>query len=514
MKNIFPFHIACSALAFALLTSTINAAEITDANAQHAAIGIQDEPAGKPCPHTDNPGAQWFPQAGFGLFIHWGLSSVLTEHDPRVRDISWPMIVGAWKYKTITDTNEQERILREHDWNFDGKPPVITPNHYWAAAKDFNPQKYDPDKWIKAAKKAGFTYAVLTTRHHEGFALWPSKYGNFNTKNYMGGRDLVKPFVDACRKYGLKVGLYYSPPNWHFDRDYMNFMYYDSASRNPWLPSLDADLQPRTTNHTPEEMEKHIEDYNVLVKGQVEELLTRYGKIDMLWFDGSIPAPKNPDAPRLAQQEIRKLQPGIVLSPRYFHDGDYITFEGPKLKTDKKPNGWAEWCTTWTDGWDYQAGPFYSDGFILGNLAKARSLDINMLLGIGPDAQGEFSPVAYKNMAVVANWMKANQPAVIGADALPKGESSNVPATASGDKRYLFAIPQYRKAERAHDQDILPLTDSTLTLSGLVAAPKSVILLGDGKPVENEFKDGKLTVQLPAARRTKLPDVVAVELEN
>ena len=84
------------------------------------------------------------------------------------------MIVGAWKNKQFNDPKEQARIIRDADWNFDGKPPAITPNQYWSAAKDFNPRHYDPEAWAAAAKAAGFTYAVLTTRHHDGFALWPT----------------------------------------------------------------------------------------------------------------------------------------------------------------------------------------------------------------------------------------------------------------------------------------------------------------------------------------------------
>lgn len=507
MKNPFTRFIlpalACASLA--------HAAEITDAKAQHAAIGISDEPIGKLCPHTDHPDAQWFPQAGFGFFLHWGLSCVFDEKGKRVGDLSWPMIAGAWKNKTFTDPAEQTRIIKEGDWNFDGKPMTITPNQYWAAIDEFDPQKYDADKWIAAAKQAGFTYAVLTVSHHEGFALWPSDYGDFSTKNHMGGRDLVKPFVDACRKYGLKVGLYYSPPNWRFNRDFQNFLYFGTARDNPWMPELDGDLKPRTTQKTAEEKEKQLAAHNALIKGQVEELLTRYGKIDVLWFDGSIPPPKG-NEPRLTQQRIRELQPGIVISPRYFHKGDYITIEGPVLKAGRKPNGWAEWCTTWTKGWAYSPEPLYANGFILGNLAKARSLDINVLLGVGPDAQGELSPNAYQGMAVVADWMKLHKPSVIGAGALPKGEKANVPATASGNLRYLFACPQYKEDQRATDEDMLPLADATMTLRGLTAAPKSVVLLGDGRSVENDYKGGVLTVRLPVARRTQLPDVVKVEL--
>jgi len=497
-------------------------AEINDAKAQHGAIGIVEESSAKLIPHTQHPDARWFAQAGFGLFIHWGLSSVFDTRGERIGDLSWSMMVGAWKNRKFDDPADRERIIREADWNFDGKPPVITPNQYWAAARDFNPQRYDPDKWLAAAKAAGFTYVVLTTRHHEGFALWPSDHGDFSTKNFMGGRDLVKPVVDAARKHGLKVGLYYSPPDWHFDREYMNFMYYGTAALNPWLPELDADLKPRKQRKTPEQKARHLIEYNAMVKGQVEELLTRYGKIDLLWFDGSIPVPAG-DAARLTQSRVRELQPGIVLSPRYFRDGDFATFEGPALKPPPGSHQnaglqnrvardyWAEWCTTWTQGWAYNDAPFYANGAVLSNLALARSLNMNFLLGIGPDAHGELHPTAYSRMAEVATWMKANG-AAVQAGALPVGEQASVPATASDKRRFLFASPGFSKTERALDADLLVAADKHLVLEGLVAAPLSVTLLGDGQSVDNEYRNGTLTVRLPASRRTRLPDVVSVEL--
>src|SRR5690242_17228574 len=160
--------------------------ENATAKAEHDMIGAGKEEARS---HTMHPDAQWYPDAGLGLFIHWGIASV------KAMNISWPMIPGrALAAKRITDPAERERIIWEGDYNLNGKPNPITPNEYWEMARDFNPQKYDPDKWLKAAKAAGFQYVVLTTRHHEGFALWPSAYGNFDTKNYMGGRDLLKPY--------------------------------------------------------------------------------------------------------------------------------------------------------------------------------------------------------------------------------------------------------------------------------------------------------------------------------
>jgi alpha-L-fucosidase len=130
------------------------------------------------------------------LFIHWGISSV------RDLDISWPMITG-WGLATLKlGPEEIERVVRERDYSINSRRPVLTPDEYWSTAREFDPKKYDPEPWIEAAKEAGFTYAVFTAKRHEGFAMWPGKYGEFSTRNYMGGRDLVRPFVEACRKHG------------------------------------------------------------------------------------------------------------------------------------------------------------------------------------------------------------------------------------------------------------------------------------------------------------------------
>ncbi len=234
-----------------------------EARAEHSDIGVSNKTHPN-LSHTKHPDAQWFPEAGLGLFIHWGICSV------KAMNISWPMIPGrALAKQRITDPAERERIIREADYDLKGKPPSITPNEYWQMAKDFNPQKYDPDKWLKAAKEAGFQYAVLTTKHHEGFALWPSAFGDFNTKNFMGGRDLVKDYVEACRRNGLKVGLYYSGPDWYFDREYKDFLYGGGHNRNPEFPPLGPDLKPRTSSKPPEEIAKHQAQCAAMVNGQI-----------------------------------------------------------------------------------------------------------------------------------------------------------------------------------------------------------------------------------------------------
>lgn len=472
---------------------------------QHSEIGIPTV-KNPSATHTSHPDAQWYPEAGLGLFLHWSISSV------KEMNISWPMIPGKNLRSTrIADPAERERIVREKDFELKGKPWEMTPNQYWALAKDFNPGKYEPEKWCKAAKDAGFTYVVLTTRHHDGFALWPSAFGDFSTKNYMDGRDLVKPFVEACRKNDLKVGLYYSPPNWHFERDFKNFLSY-AATKNPEFPALDADLKPRQNSKSPEEIARHHAAYDAMVRGQIEELLTRYGKIDLLWFDGCQPTPNG--AKSITAAEIRKLQPGIVINPRLHGTGDFITYERD-LRTNKVATTWAEYCNTWALLWTYDTRPFRSNAFVLGQLALSRSLGINYLLGIGPDAQGELHPTAYKNMEVLAGWMKKNGDSVHSVKPLPSGESANVPATAKGRERFLFAIPKFNKSAGVpgmFDKDMLPPTDITFTLKGISQKPERVTLLDDASELPFEYAAKTVTVNLPATKRTKLVDVVRVTI--
>ena len=454
----------------ALLAQTPTAPD--NVGEEHAVIGVAASPA--KFEHTTHPGAQWFPDAGLGLFIHWGIASV------RAMNISWPMMEGR------------------------GKPgEQITPNQYWEQAKSFNPKKYDPDKWLRAAKAAGFTYAVLTTRHHEGFAMWPTKFGNFNTKTYMGGRDLVKPYVEAARRNGLKVGFYYSPPDWYFDRDYVNFSKREGAT----VP-LDADLKPRTATPDPAKLAAHQAEYAAMVRGQIEELLTRYGKIDLLWFDGHPPGQEGDDIIPIAR--IRQLQPAIVINPRLHKHGDYKTYER-KLTTDKVADSWAEFCNTWTNFWPHVAdAPFRAPGFVLGQYVTARALRVNYLLGVGPTSDGEFVAGIYDNMAVVAAWMKKNARAVRGTQPLPAAESGSVPATAAGRTRFLFAVPKFRD-KGMFEADRLPPGDETLSLKG-AGRPRSVKLLADGSTLKYTVANDVITVELPAGKRTTLVDVVAIDL--
>lgn len=469
---------------------------------EHSQIGIERQ-EGKE--HTLHPDAQWFPDAGLGLFIHWGISSV------RAMNISWPMIPGRPLGVTrIDNQDERNRIIRDMDYNLNGKKPEITPLEYWEMAKDFNPDEYNPELWIKKAKEAGFTYVVLTTKHHEGFALWPSAYGSFSTKNYMGGKDLVRPFVEACRKEGLKVGLYYTGPDWYFDKDYMNFMYHRVKSLNPEFPSLGTDLKPRTNTINPDDEKKHQALYARMVRGQVEELLTNYGKIDLIWFDGK---PGIPNADKVITQErIRELQPGILINPRMHGKGDFITYERRLPESRPQDISWAEFCNPWNGNWVYVERPYKALGSVLSELVKCRAWGINYLLGFGPMGNGSLAPEAYNNMQKLAEWMKLNKDAVYDVRPLPAKEKASVLASVQGNKRYLYLVPTF-KDNRSSDKDLLPNEDIVVTLTG-ITKPRKVVFQSNGKKMKFQFSKEKseMTIAIPATQRSNLVDVIAVYL--
>lgn len=469
---------------------------------EHEQIGIVDD-APSSYRHTSDPGAQWYPDAAFGLFVHWSIASV------RRIDLSWPMMAGTqigWR-SPLPDTAVVEKYLADGDY-WAGHPcrannTCVTPRAYWEQAKEFNPRDYDPDKWIKAAKDAGMTYAVLTCRHHDGFALWPSRYGNFNTKNYMGGRDLVKEFVAACRKYGLKVGLYYSGPDWYFNKAFQSFMYYGVGKHYPGVPSLDEDLHPRTTSKTDAQKQAQYEAVAAYVKGQVEELLTQYGKIDLIWFDGSPDIPRGNPAWKdcISMERIHELQPGIVVSPRFFGYGDYTTFEGDKKVPAVQQDGWAELCMTSANpGWGYTSAPLKQSGYLIDKLASCRAMNTNLLLNFGPTSDGVYTKEEYGRLHDIARWMKVNGEAIRETRGLSSGESAGVPATAKGNVRYLFLYGG--GGDRAGDSASGDPAAGDTVLFKTAALPQSAELLEGKKKLSFLTTDGVIRISVPAGLRS------------
>jgi alpha-L-fucosidase len=403
--------------------------------------------------HNPLPEAQWFPEAGLGLFIHWGVGSV-----GGIGGLSWGM-------------------LDNKPW----KDTTVTPNTYYGWVKQWKPDRMDYDQMLADAKTAGFTYAVMVTKHHEGFTLWPSEFGDLGTKQTFGGRDFVKEFVAACRKHGLKVGLYYSPPDWWFDRQYRSFSYDKKKV-------LDMDHQPTKLPQRPKD---HDAKRAELVRAQVRELLTRYGKIDLMWFDGGRGECEN--------REFRKLQPGIVVNMRNGPDGDFGHTEN--TLPAKRFKGWFETCITcwpagkwsYTEDWGWDTAPQ-----VLEELVRLRAWGGNLLANVGPKGDGSVPEQALSAWKEMAEWMAHSRESVIGTISGPWPESVNAPVTRRPGIAYVHFLPSFRGE----------------VVWKNAPKPAKAVLLRTKESVSFRYEDGTLYLNLPADRRTKTVDVVKLELAD
>lgn len=445
------------------------------ASGQAEALGQANRKSG---PANAHPDAQWFPKAGLGLFIHWGIASIQAKGD-----LSWCM-------------------LANKPWN----DATILPTEYYASIKDWHPDQVDYDKMLAAAKAAGFTYAVMVTKHHDGFTLWPSAYGDLGTQSSFGGRDFVKEFTDACRKNGLKVGLYYSPPDWYFDRLYRSWSHRG--------PALDMDHKPVSLPRKPAD---HDQKRKELVQGQVRELLTRYGKIDLVWFDGG--------RGELPNEEVRRLQPGIVINKRNGGGGDYGDSEG--ALPARRFNGWFESCMTcWPlRKWSYVEGFGYNDApMTLTMLSILRAWGVNLLANVGPKGDGSIPAPALACWAEMARWMKHSRESLydIQPGPGPWPEEVNQPVTLGNGVAYLHFLPDLPKALAVPPQErkftriqqvIPPLPAFTDTVIWKNAPrPAKVTLLRTGQELPFQYENGILTFSLGQSLRTPNVDVVKVQI--
>ncbi len=441
--------------------------------AQHAAIGNLPTESGSAYRRTEHPDAQWF-SGSLGLFIHWGISSVKGSGD-----LSWGMML----------TPPGGRGVIASKWGLPAIQTQLTPNEYWRQADSFNPDRYNPRKWLAAAKKAGFTYAVLTTKHHDGYTLWPSKCSPFGVQSHHPGEDFVQEYVEACRENGMKVGFYYSPPDWYFARDRMTFGKTIDRAGNEVMVGMDH--EPIDASKLPLEDEAFEKRWNAQVKGHIYELLTSYGKIDLLWFDGS-------SKKAVTLEELRALQPGIVFNKRGLGYGDYDTPECSY--PSKRPAGWWEYCHIWNDGaWGYLSHETYKPtGWMLGEWAKARTWGGNFLVNIGPNAKGELPDVAYARFAELAKWRKKLGYA-LAEDVAPGPwpDKCNAPVTIKGSTWYVHLV---------FDWDELEVVVKD------VSSPKSVQLLTRDSKSKLEWRmDGsELRIPIKKSVRSVLLDIVEI----
>jgi alpha-L-fucosidase len=391
---------------------------------------------------------------------------------------------------------------------------VIPPHEYWGLAEEFDPENYDPDEWLAAASEAGVEYAVLTTKHHDGFAMWPSNYGGFSTAEYLDGRDLVGEFVDACRRHNIKVGFYYSLADWHHPLyPGTDALWEDGELTGEPLLTEDLfdaiGLAEDATGFTPGFDAEHVrrfEEYYRFVKGQIQELITRYGKIDLFHFDWHLWS-KNMDN-RMGDLYgfIRSEQPHIVLSGRNNNTfpewGDYRTVEvhpgsdGGLDMPDRGLAGWWEANLIWDPpGWGYtEEGEFYDTKWVLDKIAQTNSKGGNLLLNVGPTATGEFPDGAYDGLEEIGDWMDHSEPAIKDAKPDSRPPHCEAPVTRRTGAWYVHVMPE-------HEGEIEVID---------VPEPNTVQLLRTNEPVSYEHVDDRLVFELPEEQRASGDEVVVV----
>lgn len=328
---------------------------------------------------------QWFVQARFGMFIHWGLYAVPAR--------------GEW-------VRSNERMPEEK---------------YMPFFREFDPSAADPKAWVQAAKEAGIGYVILTAKHHDGFCLFDSELTDFKSTNTPMGRDIVREFLEAGREAGLKVGLYYSLIDWH----------------HPDFPHHGDRYHPMRSDPAASNEERDFERYLAYMHGQVKELCTRYGRLDVLWFDFSYNQLRGEAwrANELADM-VRTLQPGILLNNRLEVSGEgfgslaqgepapcHGDFVSPERMVPPEglfdPQGrplYWETCTTMNHSWGYCAGDtWYKPApLLLKKLVECVSKGGNFLLNVGPDGNGRIPRQAMDTLKYLGQWMQINGESIRG----------------------------------------------------------------------------------------------------
>ena len=342
---------------------------------------------------------QWFREARFGMFIHWGLYSIPAR--------------GEW-----VRSDEQ-----------------MPESEYMPYFDEFNPRDYNPRAWAKAAKEAGMQYVVLTAKHHDGFCLFDSQYTDFKSTNTKLGRDIVRDFVEAVRAEGLRVGLYFTLIDWHHP-DYPHYGDRYHPMRN----------HPECSNEN-----RDFNRYLEYMFNQAREICSNYGKLDLLWFDFSYDHMRGETWKATEFIEmVRSLQPNVIIDNRLevsgegfgsLHDcrptpyhGDFVTpekFIPPQgiLDVEGNPMLW-EVCATMNNNWGFNGtDPFYKPAsMLIKKLVECVSKGGNMILNVGPDAQGNIPPQSQAILRDIGRWMHHNAESIYGCgrSELPRPEFGRI----------------------------------------------------------------------------------------
>jgi alpha-L-fucosidase len=386
------------------------------ANASHKA-GAPSAP--KLAPRFGD-GRDWWFQKRFGLFIHWGIYAI-----------------NGW--------HEQDQWRRR-----------IPRSEYTKLTQRWNPVKFDPDAWLDLAEATGMQYVCITSKHHDGFCLFESKYTDYNSVKTPYGKDVIRLLADACHRRHFPLCLYYSIADWHQPN-------YPNQDRHHELPPQPGD-------------DPNLAKYTEFVRSQVRELCTNYGEINGIWWDINVDKLRDPSINAM----IRQLQPNAVINDRGYDEGDFgtperdFTADGEALLTFEKR---TEACQSiGSESWGYRVEEdYYTDRHLIRSIDKYLARDANYLLNVGPAPDGTIPKPAVSILKRIGKWYQPVKESFIGV--IPCSQMTtnrDVLLTRKGNTLYVHLQKD-------------PLTEA-VKLKPLVSSPKSAILLNTGQPVESSVE--------------------------
>jgi len=379
---------------------------------------------------------EWFQDQKFGLLLHWGPYSLWDCCE------SWPLSPG----------DDWARNDNMKCWTSRGKDLARFQADYWALNKEFNPVKYDPEAWAEAVKESGIRYVSLTAKHHDGFCLWDTKETAYKITGPESPfhddprADLYKAFCSSMQTRGLGVSVYFSKADWH--------------SPAYWSPAASVTTRQANTSGTP-----LWDEFVRFTHAQIRELMTHYGKIDVLWLDaGWVKKERDEDLDMDGMIAMaRELQPGLIVANRTVGD-EFEDFITPEHQIPDEPLDlpW-ESCLCMGTSWKFEDGEVFRPvGEILRMLIEIVSKGGNFLIGFGPTPEGEFPSGALERLKEIGAWMKINGEAIYGTRAIHPYSEEGVRFTQKAGKVYAFLVDE----EVRHLKRLRPVEGNKIKLLG------------------------------------------------
>jgi len=433
-----------------------------------SAAAAQSVPA---APVSQDAKMQWFREAKFGLFIHWGLYAIPA---------------GEWKGQPVPGIGEW--IMNR------ARIPV---REYEQLAARFNPEKFNAEAWVQMAEDAGMKYIVITSKHHDGFAMYHSQVSKYNIVDATPfKRDPLKELAAACARHGIRFGFYYSQAqDWHEP----------NGAGNTW------DFGP-----------DNKKDFDQYLRGkaepQVKELLTGYGPVCLIWFD--TPRMMTPERSQRFIDIVHNLQPATLIDGRLGSQGDYRSMGDNQIPNAVVPGDW-EVPATLNHTWGYKKddNDWKTPEDLTFKLVDIVSKGGNYLLNVGPTAEGVIPQPSQDNLRAVGRWLKVNGEAIYGAGPTPFGdELGTVDKTRRGkDGKPLFVVANAWRCTTKPGKLFIHLfkwPDGSFTLPDVKGKATRAYLLADArhKPLKLRQQGGRVTVSLPKTAPGEIAPVLVLEM--